>query len=170
MDTIDDSLINEYKNKDFHTVIGTLKWSAEHVKKLQNNRPDVWGGVFCISYHDFIAHRKSYCYQLNEFSFLGDINRVDFFQRLGKWSNYLWEPEASEENKKAYSLLPQIEKRFPFFYNLSVNKINLDRLNSEYELVIFKTKEEPSTQKNRSFWTFQKKGVKTKSLENKTHA
>ncbi|MBF0240059.1 MAG: hypothetical protein HQM12_20345 [SAR324 cluster bacterium] len=131
----------------FHTVIGSLRWSAKHVQDLQVKKiPDCWGGVFCVSLEEFKNHweRHQQNYGFTELSFLGNTQRLDFFQRMNLWHFHEMEAKNEKEYAKGYSILDQLSTRYPFFAQHFKNHLQ------GYQIIIYQNPANVSEQ----FWTF----------------
>lgn len=147
--------LNRYWEGPYHTVIGSLVYSAKHVQDLQSkpqSTPTPWGGVFCLSLTDFKAHFQEHHehYGLHEFSFLGDQSRIDFFQRWQEWHPpKIWNKDDDWNKIESSSIVDQMKKRFSFMHQH--NEAWLQSLTGNHTIVQFQKKGDPSQQ----FWTFQ---------------
>lgn len=145
-----------------HTVIGSLRYSLAHILARKTQR-EIWGGVFCLKPEDFVRDcDRHHCdFGLAECSFLGKDWRMDLLPAQGIF--FLWRQDAAMERCQGYAIVPEMKRRFGFFYKSqaldSGSSNHLKVLEANYEWVMFRQDGSPR------FWTFEPKDLSKDHLE-----
>ena len=139
------------ESPSFHTAIGSLFWSADHVRRTSRQREPgvVWGGVFCLSAARFLAECDPYLPEISELSLLGNAFRLDCLLRRGCWETISFRADGSWKERVGHAVLGgTLSGRYPFMY--ANNKAQLDAmLEREAKIVLHENRK---TQEQ--FWSF----------------